>query len=171
MLYGFSTPRSLQILRHKISLISECLGIADLAPVPGFPHHEWLPPSRTNSQPCARKCDSSLRLFTQKSEPLQMCCPLHSGHQDDSFEALPAKQTGGFPVALPSLIPGSSRHGFLQSIRSRDHHPFGLLRYIYSCWSWYYQYAQITQEWISGYCLLSRVKMHWLTIRSVTKHE
>ena len=53
--YGSSTPKSLQILRHKILLISECLGIADLAPVTGFPHHECLPPSRTSSQPCARK--------------------------------------------------------------------------------------------------------------------
>ena len=26
--------------------------------------------------PCVRKCDKSLRLFTQRYEPLQMYCPL-----------------------------------------------------------------------------------------------
>ena len=39
------------ILRHKMSLISECLGTADLEPVAGFHHQECLLPSRTISQP------------------------------------------------------------------------------------------------------------------------
>ena len=131
--YDFLTPRSLQILWHRISLISECLGTADLVPVTGFHHQECLPPSRISSQPCERKCDKNLRLFTQRFELLQTCYQLHSGHQVDSYEVLPEARTGGFPITLPSLLPGSLRHRFLRSIRSRNRHPSGLLQYICSC--------------------------------------
>ena len=98
-----------------------------------FRHQECLPPSRTSSQPCDRKCDRNLRLFTQRFEPLQTYYLLHFAHQAGSYVVLPEARTGGFPIILPSWLPESSRHRFLRSIRSRNHHPFGLLRYICSC--------------------------------------
>ena len=46
-----STPRSLHIFFAKISLISECLGIADRLFRAGLCHHECLPPSLKRLHP------------------------------------------------------------------------------------------------------------------------
>jgi len=49
-------PRSLQILTASWLLISACRGTADRRLRVGFAHHEWFPPSRTNTHPCSRRC-------------------------------------------------------------------------------------------------------------------
>ena len=58
-----STPRSLHIFRAKMSLISECRGIADRLFCTGLCHHECLPPSRKRSHPWLRRYLRSSFLF------------------------------------------------------------------------------------------------------------
>jgi len=49
-------PKSLQIFRASRSTISPCRGTEDRRFFAGLLHHEWLPPSRTKTQPCLRRC-------------------------------------------------------------------------------------------------------------------
>ena len=56
-------PRSLYIFRASWSWISLCRGTEECRFWRGLLHHEWLPPSRTNAQPWARRCRSNSMRF------------------------------------------------------------------------------------------------------------
>jgi len=49
--YGLGIPRSRHILLARSFDISLCRGTEERRPFAGFPHQEWFPPSRINSQP------------------------------------------------------------------------------------------------------------------------
>lgn len=61
--FTFGTPRSLQILLARLSSISLCLGTAERVFLLRLCHQECLRPSRSNSQPCLRRCRRSSSLF------------------------------------------------------------------------------------------------------------
>jgi len=88
LIYGALIPKSLQIFRHKTSLISACLGTADRRPFAGFPHQEWLPPSRTSSHPFLRRWARNARRFTPESGFPRTRVPRTGAPRFDSSPAL-----------------------------------------------------------------------------------
>ncbi len=73
-------PRSLHILFARMSLISECLGTADLLFNSPLYHHEWRAPSRRSLQPCERRCFRNALRFISRSSLLGSPYPQRTMH-------------------------------------------------------------------------------------------
>jgi hypothetical protein len=105
---------------------------AERRPFSGFPHQEWLPPSRTRSHPLSTRCRIRSRRFKAISRSLRRTHQLQTLRPRDLVQSLPTMPRADSLSAHHESLPGNLRQESPRSSQSTICHLVELRRYIQS---------------------------------------